>query len=190
MPVNKKSPPVRDPFESDHLQEEIRRHRHTGADIVGEPTDALKIELERERQFVLAFREGEDVMLGFKRLAREHGLGASHFQGIGALSDVVLGYFDCDKKEYARIELHEQVEVVSLSGNISRQEGVPKVHVHIAVARQDGSVLGGHLIEGHVRPTLEVFVTELPGVLERRADEETGLSLLDLEASRRPGKAA
>lgn len=190
MRANKKSPSVQDPFESDHLQEEIRRHRHTGAEIVGEPTDALKIELERERQFVMAFREGEEVLHGLKRLAREHGLGSSHFQGIGALSDVVLGCFDCDKNEYIRIELHEQVEVVTLTGNISRQEGVPKIHAHIAVARQDGSVFGGHLLEGHVRPTLEVFVTELPGVLERRTDEETGLSLLDLEASRRPGKAA
>jgi predicted DNA-binding protein with PD1-like motif len=44
-------------------------------------------------------------------------------------------------------------------------------------------VRGGHLIEGKVWPTLEVVITEAPGVLRRVFDEETQLPLLDLRAA-------
>jgi uncharacterized protein len=54
------------------------------------------------------------------------------------------------------------------------------VHAHIVVGRADGSTRGGHLLEGHIFPTLEVVVEELPKHLHRRRDPETGLALIDL----------
>ena len=38
---------------------------------------------------------------------------------IGALSDVVLLYFDWDKKDYVRIPVEDQVEVASLIGDVA-----------------------------------------------------------------------
>ena len=43
--------------------------------------------------------------------------------------------------------------------------------------------MGGHLMEGHVRPTLEVILTESPRHLQRKFDPESGLALIDLQAS-------
>jgi len=37
----------------------------------------------------------------------------------------------------------------------------------------------GHLIEGKVRPTLEVILTESPAHLRKRHDLESGLALID-----------
>ena len=37
---------------------------------------------------------------------------------------------------------------------------------------------GGHLLEGHVRPTLEVILTESPKHLERHFDEKAGIPLI------------
>jgi uncharacterized protein len=48
------------------------------------------------------------------------------------------------------------------------------------VGRSDGTTRGGHLLEAHVRPTLEVIVIESPDDLQRRWDEETRLALIDL----------
>ena len=69
---------------------------------------------------------------------------------------------------------------MSLAGNIALKDGQPKVHAHIVVARENGNAVGGHLLEAHVRPTLEVVVTETPAYLQRREDPETGLALIDL----------
>ncbi len=92
----------------------------------------------------------------------------------------MLGYFDWQRKEYRRIPIDEQVEVLNLTGNIALEGGEPKLHSHIVLGKADGTAHGGHLLEAHVRPTLEVIVTESPRHLERRSDPETGLALLRL----------
>jgi predicted DNA-binding protein with PD1-like motif len=40
--------------------------------------------------------------------------------------------------------------------------------------------MAGHLEEAHVRPTLEIIVTESPGHLWKAKDEESGLALITL----------
>jgi predicted DNA-binding protein with PD1-like motif len=109
-----------------------------------------------------------------------HRLSASHLTALGAFRDCVLGYFDWQKKDYRRIPIAEQVEVLALVGDIARDEGEPKLHAHVVVGKSDGSAHGGHLLEGRVRPTLEVIVTESPAHLRRRFDPETGLALIRL----------
>ncbi|HYM64002.1 MAG TPA: DUF296 domain-containing protein, partial [Gaiellaceae bacterium] len=78
------------------------------------------------------------------------------------------------------IPLEEQVEVLSLIGDIAEHEGQPKVHAHVVVGRRDGRTRGGHLLEAHVWPTLELMLEESPEHLRRRIDEETGLPLIVL----------
>ncbi len=133
-----------------------------------------------ERTFVVVFDKGDEVLEGLTTFAGRQGLRASHVTAIGALRDVVLGYFDPAAREYKKIPVAEQVEVLSLLGVITLDGEKPKVHAHIVVGRSDGSARGGHLLEGHVWPTLEVVVEELPKHLQRRTDPETGLALIDL----------
>jgi predicted DNA-binding protein with PD1-like motif len=92
---------------------------------------------------------------------------------------VTLAFFDLAAKEYRPIPVREQVEVASLAGDIARVGDDLKVHAHAVVSRADGSACGGHLLEGHVRPTLELFLNEA-GELRREKDEETGLPLLEV----------
>lgn len=133
------------------------------------------------RTLALIFDKGDEVVAALNELAREHRLSASHFTGLGAFSDVVLGFFDWKKKDYERIPIREQVEVVSLVGDVALGEnGEPKVHAHVVVSTADGAAHGGHLLEAHVRPTLEVVLAETAAHLRRRSDPETGLALIRL----------
>jgi predicted DNA-binding protein with PD1-like motif len=133
------------------------------------------------RTFAVVFDSGDEAVAGLLDFAREHNISAAKFTGIGAFSDLVLGYFDWQRKGYRRIPVAEQVEVVSLIGNIARgEDGAPTLHPHIVVAKADGSAHGGHLLEAHVRPTLELVVTEAPAHLQRRHDRESGLALIRL----------
>jgi predicted DNA-binding protein with PD1-like motif len=133
-----------------------------------------------ERTFVVVFDKGEEVVQGLSTFASRESLRASQITAIGALSDVTLGYFDRQSRQYQRIALPEQVEVLSLLGVVTLDGEKPKVHGHIVVGRRDGSTRGGHLLEGHVWPTLEVIVEESPRHLQRRLDPESGLALIDL----------
>jgi len=131
----------------------------------------------------MVFDTGDEVTAGLLDFAKQHQLGGSHFTAIGAFSDVVLGYFDLKNKDYQKIPLREQVEVLSLMGDITLDQGGPKVHVHVVVGKSDGTAHGGHLIEAHVRPTLEVILVESPRHLQRKTDGQTGLALIDLETT-------
>lgn len=133
------------------------------------------------RTHALAFDTNDDVMGELLGWVRHAGISAASFSGIGAFRQVTLGYFDLDRRDYHRIPLDEQVEVVSLTGNVAVADGEPKIHAHIVVARRDGTAYGGHLLDGRVRPTLELVVVETPSALRRTIDQATGLPLLDFE---------
>ena len=136
-----------------------------------------------EKTFAVIFEKGDEVIETLRRFANEQSLLSSHFTAIGALSDVVVGFFDPVKKDYTKIRIREQVEVLSLTGDIAFEGDVPKIHAHIVVGKADGTAHGGHLLEGHVFPTIELILFECPKYLQRRLDKETGLALIDLDAA-------
>jgi hypothetical protein len=132
------------------------------------------------KTYALIFDKGDEVMGGLSDFAKRERLSGSHFTAIGALSGVTLGYFDRARKDYKKIPLEEQVEVLTLIGDIALDQGEPKVHAHIVVGKSDGSAHGGHLIEARVWPTLELILVESPAHLRRETDKETGLALIRL----------
>jgi len=137
--------------------------------------------LDGQRTFAVVFDPGDEVVQGIRQIAMAHRLSASQISAIGAFETAVLGYFEWERKSYLRIAVNEQVEVLSLIGNIVLEDGEPKVHAHVVVGKRDGSTCGGHLLEAHVRPTLEVVIVESPEHLRRRHDEASGLALISLD---------
>jgi uncharacterized protein len=131
-------------------------------------------------RWALVFDKGDEPIAELEGFAREHGVTAASFTGIGAFDDVVLGYFDRGAKEYEEIPVREQVEVLALAGDVAVADGEPKVHAHVVVGKRDGTAHGGHLLRGRVWPTLEVVLTESPVELRKAYDPETGLALIDL----------
>ncbi len=134
-----------------------------------------------EQTYVLVFSTGDEVMKSLQTFAREKHLGCSRFTAIGAFREATLGYFNWERKEYQPIAVREQVEVLSLIGDIALDEREePKLHAHVVVGKADGTAHGGHLLEAIVRPTLEVILVEAPRHLQRRHDPESGLALIRL----------
>jgi predicted DNA-binding protein with PD1-like motif len=74
--------------------------------------------------------------------------------------------------------VNEQVEVISLIGNVALMDGKPFVHAHVCVGTTEYQARAGHLREATVRPTLELFLTQLNGELTREQDLSTGLEKL------------
>jgi predicted DNA-binding protein with PD1-like motif len=134
-----------------------------------------------EKTFVLVFATGDEAIASLTAFAKEKGLAASHFTAIGGFQEATLGYFNLDKKDYDKILVREQVEVLSLVGDITLTEkGEPKIHAHVVVGRSDGTTRSGHLVEARVRPTLEVMLVESPRHLRRKHDPQSGLALIQL----------
>lgn len=92
----------------------------------------------------------------------------------------MVGFYDIDRREYDRIPVDEETEVLALVGNLTMAEEDPRVHAHVTLSGRDGTAMGGHLFEGRAGATLELFVLEVPGELRRSPDDRTGLPLIDL----------
>jgi predicted DNA-binding protein with PD1-like motif len=135
-------------------------------------------ETNGRRTFVVALEIGEEVVSTITELARELDLRGSSMTGIGAFQRVQLGWLDYEGGGFRENLVDEQVELLSLVGNIADEEGKPHLHAHVVVARHDATTRGGHLVEAVVRPTLELVIVESPEHLQRRHDEKTGLVLL------------
>jgi uncharacterized protein len=140
---------------------------------------ALLYEEHELRTYVLVLGMGDEAMSALASFAAEYRLRASQFTAIGAFERAVVAYFDWPSKKYRPIPIEEQVEVLTMNGDITLAGQNPKVHAHVVLGKADATAHGGHLLKGYVRPTLEIMITELPRHLYRHHDEESGLALID-----------
>lgn len=132
------------------------------------------------RTYAIVMEQGDEAMSMLESFATEKSLKGGHFTAIGAFESAVIAYFDWQTKDYKEIPVDEQVEVLSMSGDIAIKDNSPQVHAHVVLGRCDGSTMGGHLMKGYVRPTLEVILTDSPSHIKKHIDEESGLALIDL----------
>jgi hypothetical protein len=131
------------------------------------------------KTFALIFETGDEIFSSLKSFASAEGLSGSSFKAIGALSRVELGWFNWETKSYdTAVKLEEQVELLSLVGDIALKDTEPQIHAHLVVGRADGTTCGGHLLSATVRPTCELILTESPQHLRKQIDPESGMALI------------
>jgi uncharacterized protein len=144
----------------------------------------LVAEIAGERTYVLILDPGEEAFSAISEFAGRERLGAASLTALGAFSEATVGWFDLAGKTYRKIPVGQQCEVLSALGDIAIDDsGKPSLHVHVVLGLSDGSTRGGHLLEGLVRPTLEVTLVETPAHLRRKKHPELGIALIDLAAS-------
>jgi uncharacterized protein len=131
------------------------------------------------KNYAIILAKGDEVMSGLTDFARQNKVISASFTAIGAFSHATVAWFDDGRKEFKLIPIKQQVELVSMIGDIALVNDQPAVHAHVAVASSDGTVRGGHVINAFVFPTLELFMTVYSTPLHKELDKATGLKLID-----------
>lgn len=142
--------------------------------------------------YVVVLDEGEEAISALSDLAARRHFSAAQVTAVGAFEHAVVGWFDRSARDYRRITVGQQCEVLSLVGDIalspgadgSGRPGQPQPHLHAVLGLADGTTRGGHLLEGRVWPTLEVLIREAPAELRKTLRPDVGLALIDLDRSR------
>jgi uncharacterized protein len=132
------------------------------------------------RSFVARLEKGEDILGSIRRLAKAWKIQAGVLEGIGSLSKAKLGHYDFTTKNYHYEVFQEDLEILSLAGNISSLDDEPLPHVHVTLGKRDFTVLGGHLEEGSSANMVELFIRVLPGKIVKSKDVNSGLNLFQL----------
>jgi uncharacterized protein len=130
------------------------------------------------KTYAVIFSSGDEVASGLTEFAEKNHIQSGHITAIGAFSSAVLAYFDRDRKLYKKIPINSQVEVLSFIGDFALDKGKPALHAHVVVGFPDGHTMGGHLLEAHVWPTLEVFLVASPTPLQKQYDPDSHLDLI------------
>jgi uncharacterized protein len=136
--------------------------------------------LETADRCLVRFDPGETLPDALVALAQTQGWRAASLQGLGAVRDVTLAYYDLALRQYLKITVDGIVELVSLVGNLAYVNGAPIWHLHAAVAARAGALKGGHVVTFEVAITLECWIQPADHTVTRRLDERSGLNLLDL----------
>jgi uncharacterized protein len=134
---------------------------------------------------VVILESGEEAFEALTKFANDAGITAAALTAIGAFENATVGWFDFEKKTYKKIEVAQQCEVLSAIGDVAiGDDGKASLHVHVVLGLSDGTTRGGHLLQGKVRPTLEVVMTDTPAKLRRKKRADIGIALIDLDAKR------
>lgn len=127
---------------------------------------------------ILRVDKGEEIIETLKKYCTEHTITLGIVQGIGATNNALIGLYDTEDKEYYQKQFTGDMEITSLSGNISTMDGEVYLHAHISLGDKDNKAWAGHLNKAIVSATFECFITQLQGTVERERDEEIGLNLM------------
>lgn len=133
--------------------------------------------------YVVVCDPGDEAVAALTQFARAEDLEAASIAAVGAFEHAVVGWFDRAAKDYRRIAVDEQCEVLSLLGDVAEGQHGPILHMHTVLGLSDGTTRGGHLLEGKVFPTLEVVVTETPAELRKIMRPDLGIAVIDLDRS-------
>lgn len=138
----------------------------------------MQIILDLQNKSILKIEKGEDCLNVLKSLAQKMDL-SFQFSIIGACSLVELSYYDLKTKKYSSKEFsNENMEVLSVNGNVAWCEGEPVVHTHGVFSNENYECFGGHVVKLVISVTGEVIINWLSEKVTRKYDEDTGLKLL------------
>lgn len=123
---------------------------------------------------------GDEIHTCLREIARAERLPAASITGLGAVNDIVLAWFDPAAKRYLETHLRENLEIVSLTGNLAWRGEEPVAHLHGVVSRPDAGTAAGHVVRAVVSVTVELTLMVGSRRIERRHDPRFDLNLLDL----------
>lgn len=130
--------------------------------------------------FIRLFQD-EDVNEQLKEACKLHDVKtAIVLSGIGQVKEVKLGYFK-EKGDYVPETFNKPLEILSLSGNICKQNNDYLLHLHIVLGDKKKNTVGGHFMEGKISITGEIVLLKTLNDVYRKFDNNTGLKALILE---------
>ena len=130
--------------------------------------------------YIVVLDPGDEAVAALSGFAVAQQLSGAQITAIGAFERATLGWFDRGAKNYRPIRVGQQCEVLSLVGDVALGADGSQPHIHAVLGLPDGTTRGGHLLEGHVWPTLEVIIRETHAGLHKTYRPEVGLALIDL----------
>ena len=132
-------------------------------------------------KIVVRIDKGEELCSALLELAEKENIRMAGVTGIGASDDVTLGVFDTGTKVYNKTRFNATAyELGSVTGNLSRQDGKPYLHLHAVIGSPaKGECHAGHLNAAVISATCELVIDVIDGEVGRKFSDDIGLNLYE-----------
>ena len=128
---------------------------------------------------IIRLDPGEEVNESVLAIFQKENITLAEVRGLGALNDFSVGLFDTAEKKFHGNHFTIPVEIASLWGTVTTQNGQLYPHFHLSCGDIRGQVYGGHMQQGVCSATCELVMDVLDGIVERKFSPEIGLNLLE-----------
>ncbi|PCJ20025.1 MAG: DNA-binding protein [Candidatus Cloacimonadota bacterium] len=133
---------------------------------------------EIDNKLLIRLDKGEEILSKLKQVCIDYNITAGKISGIGAVSEVTLGYYHLKTKFYDKKRFDGDYELLTLSGNVSSLDGESFIHIHMSMSDENYQVFGGHLFEANIAVTGEIWILPMDLKVNREKNEEIGLNLM------------
>ena len=133
-----------------------------------------------EDKIFISIDKGEFINEKLLEVSVNENLKSGWINGLGAISNIEIGYWDIEKKVYVKNLFDDHYELLSLIGNVSLVDNKPFIHTHISFSNTEFKVFGGHLFDAKVIAAAEfcIFISDYH--LHRKLNCDIGLSLWNI----------
>ncbi len=128
----------------------------------------------------ISIDKGELVNEKLLEVSEQEGLKSGWINGLGAISNIEIGYWDIEKKVYVKKVFDSDYELISLIGNVSLVDNKPFIHTHISFSDTTFKVFGGHLFDAEVIAAAEFCIFMSDYHLHRKLNCDIGLNLWNI----------
>ena len=133
-----------------------------------------------ENVYVVRLDVGDEIFESLTKICKKENILSATVQGLGAVDDVTVGYYSISEEKYLNKTFNHQFEMIALNGNITKKDGEPYLHLHIALSDENFTFIGGHLNRAVISITAEIFITVLSEEVNRRINPKTKLNIFDI----------
>lgn len=139
------------------------------------------MEYKQEKgKIIVRLDRGNEIISSLTKIVKDENLKGGFVSAIGAADIIEVGLYEVEKQQYQPKRFEGDFEIISCLGNISRKEGEPYLHLHVAFGDKDFHVYGGHLSYARISGTFECVIGLTKSEINRMKDSKTGLNVFKL----------
>jgi predicted DNA-binding protein with PD1-like motif len=135
-----------------------------------------------ESGYLIRLDRGEEIVETLVGFVRRENIPGGFITGIGSVERATLGVYDYHAGSYITRSFSDRQEVGNLTGNIAYDDDTdePGVHCHMTLSDSSLNSHTGHLFEGIVLITVEIFLRVIDEKLIRKKAANLGFGLWQL----------
>ena len=121
-------------------------------------------------KYIVSINNHTEIVKALNAFCKEKGILSGSINGIGAIGELTLRFFNPKTKAYDDKTFREQMEISNLTGNISSMN-----------EQSDYSALAGHLLSAIQNGAGEFVVEDYSERISRTYNPDLGLNIYDFE---------